>query len=386
MSQIAQPADATQLASIVEAAARTRTPIVTAAGDSKWDWGRGRADDIHSDSSHGDSIPTQLSLAALSGIVDYQPSELVLVVGAATPLSQIEPLLSEQGQHLAFEPVHWRSTATAGGTVAVGLAGPRRFRAGSVRDFVLGLQFVDGKGRLVRSGGRVVKNVSGFDLWRGLTGSFGGLGLITEICFKLWPRPEAQCTLRFKRTQLQAASLTMLQLAQRQEEISALAYVPTQGVLARLEGSESALQGQIESIARDVAIDDRLSLEESHTLWRALREVESLREKSGTLWRFVVPAAGWVQLVGDLTARGIEDYHVDWGGGQVWALAGEGLPLKGHEIADRVGGIAWRLATNRQDTNAEGGPPLDPGLRRLNMRLKNACDPQGILNPGRGAF
>ena len=178
----------------------------------------------------------------------------------------------------------------------------------------------------------------------------------------------------------------MLQLAQRQEEISALAYVPTQGVLARLEGSESALQGQIESIARDVAIDDRLSLEESHTLWRALREVESLREKSGTLWRFVVPAAGWVQLVGDLTARGIEDYHVDWGGGQVWALAGEGLPLKGHEIADRVGGIAWRLATNRQDTNAEGGPPLDPGLKRLNMRLKNACDPQGILNPGRGAF
>ena len=381
MSQIAQPDDATQLASIVEAAARTQTPLLTTAGDSKWDWGRGLADTVHNDRSLGHSTPTQLNLSALSGIVDYEPSELVLVVGAATPLAQIEPLLTEQGQHLAFEPVHWRSTATAGGTVAVGLAGPRRFRAGSVRDFVLGLQFVDGKGRLVRSGGRVVKNVSGFDLWRGLTGSFGSLGLITEVCFKLWPRPEAQCTLLFERPQLQAASRTMLQLAQRQEEISGLAYVPTQGVVARLEGSASALQAQTETIARDVAVDDRLPHDESCTLWRALREVESLREKSGALWRFVVPAARWVELVGDLQAQGIEDYHVDWGGGQVWARAGEDLPLKGHEIAAGVGGIAWRLATNRQDTNAEGMPPLDPGLRRLNMRLKDACDPQGILNP-----
>ncbi|MBT4096501.1 MAG: FAD-binding protein, partial [Gemmatimonadetes bacterium] len=100
MSQIAQPDDATQLASIVEAAARTQTPLLTTAGDSKWDWGRGLADTVHNDRSLGHSTPTQLNLSALSGIVDYEPSELVLVVGAATPLAQIEPLLTEQGQHL----------------------------------------------------------------------------------------------------------------------------------------------------------------------------------------------------------------------------------------------------------------------------------------------
>lgn len=375
-----RPDDAQQLADLVQNAAGTGTPVWTTAGDSKWDLGS-RVGHVQ------ETPPEQVSLAALTGIVSYEPGELVLAVGAATPLTQIEALLAAEGQHLAFEPVHWRSTATAGGTVATALAGPRRFRSGGVRDFVLGLQFVDGQGRLVRSGGRVVKNVSGYDLWRGLTGSFGTLGLITEICFKLWPRPQAEQTLLIEAPGLSDARQRMLELAGRQEEITGLAFVPEQGVLARLEGNQVAVQRQVDAVARDVTVKSRLDDQASAAAWSGLREAEALRDDTGELWRFVIPAGHWVALLGDLFKAGVERYHVDWGGGLLWALVPSDAALAhgfgGHALAQRHHGLAWRVATGTADDNAAGMPPLEDGLARLNRRLQGACDPHGILNPGR---
>ncbi len=376
-TQILRPQDASQLAGFVKEAAQKQTVLTTRAGNSKWDLG-----------CRESKQPTEqvISLDALSGIVSYEPGELVLVVGAGTPLRQIEQLLSDEGQHLAFEPVHWRDTATVGGTVAVGLAGPRRFRAGGVRDFVLGLQFVDGQGRLVRTGGRVVKNVTGYDLWRGLTGSFGSLGLITEICFKLWPRPQTQRTLLLARQDLETARRVMLELAQRPEDLTGIAFAPHRGVSLRLEGSDRGLQPQIDAIARDVDVEEELPQIESANFWSQLREVEALRQSSGRVWRFVLPAGHWVALVHDLQAAQVDDYFVDWGGGLVWALAPPEQTLDGHRIAERHGAIAWRVATSLDDPNELGMPSLEPGLKRLNQRLRTACDPGGILNPGRSGL
>ena len=387
MTQLLRPSDPAQLAELVAQAGRTRIPVWTQSGDSKWDWGcRQRL------TSAPD--PTRISLSALTGIISYEPGELILVVGAATPLSQIQQLLADEGQHLAFEPVLWRETATAGGAVATGLAGPRRFRAGGVRDFVLGLQFVDGRGRLVRSGGRVVKNVSGYDLWRGLTGSFGELGLLTEICFKLWPRPQTERTLRITTPTRVGARQLMLDLAQSQQEITGLAYTPDQHVLVRLEGSHRALDSQVDAVAGQVAagqggasqVEADLTGDESTHLWSNLREVKSLRGASGPLWRFVIPATHWVDLLNDLCAAGVERYQIDWGGGLVWALAPPDGDLNGHDLAHRQQGIAWRVASTPSDLNPAAMPPLSPGLERLNQRLRSACDPHEILNTGRSGL
>ncbi len=333
----------------------------------------------------------RLDVSGLDQLISYEPGELVLVVQPGMRLAAVEELLSGENQHLAFEPPQWGDGATVGGTVACGLSGPRRFKAGAARDFVLGIELIDGCGQRIRAGGRVVKNVTGYDLSRALTGSFGTLGVLTEICLKLWPRPETQATLVVDGCGRADALALMLEWAALPLEITGLAYLPEDGstsgrLMARIEGPGAAVAEQMRSLAEGTTgAASTLEESESAHVWKQLRELELLQPNADEqLWRFSLAPAQALLLVGQLEAHDLRRYCLDWGGGQVWALFPARVPPATlHRAALRLAATAWRFARGPEDANDEAFTPLSPGVHRLNQRLKRAMDPKGVFSPGR---
>ena len=331
----------------------------------------------------------RLELCGLDGLVSYEPDELIVVARPGMRLTALEQLLAERGQHLAFEPPHWSAAATLGGTIASGLSGPRRFKAGAARDFVLGVEFVDGRGELVRAGGKVVKNVTGYDLPRAMTGSFGTLGVLTEICLKLWPRPESERTVVVEGLQIGAATEKLVSWARLPFEISGLAWFPQDAdnrTFARVEGLQAAVVEQAETLAREAGCGAGiLDADQSRRTWRNIRELSAMQPGAGEeLWRFAVPASAAVSLVERLRSQGMVRCGLDQAGAAVWALmrAGcDGTAL--HANALGCGGGAWRFSTGPQDDNEEAFTPLPPPLMGANRALKKALDPGSTLNPGR---
>ena len=332
-----------------------------------------------------------LDVSGLNRVVSYEPGELILVVQPGMNLKAIEDLLTGENQHLAFEPPHWGAGATIGGAMACNLSGPRRFKAGALRDFVLGIEMVNGHGECIRAGGKVVKNVTGYDLSKVLSGSFGTLGVLTEICFKAWPRPESRQTLVVHGQAPGAALQLMLRLAALPNEITGLAYLPNAELkeartLARIEGPGPAVAAQLDKLSGDIEGEvSTMGEQESISWWKNLRELEPFQPSPGEqLWRFAVPPASAVQLLETLQKRNLERWGLDWGGGLLWALfpaAVQAAPL--HRAALEHQGTAWRFATGADDPNPEAFTPLSTGVARLNQALKNTFDPKGIFNPGR---
>ncbi len=348
-------------------------------------------------SSLGRSVNASATIDAtgLRGIVTYEPAELILVARPGTPLTEVEELLAAEGQHLAFEPPHWGDTATLGGTVACGLSGPRRFKAGALRDFMLGAQIVDGDGECTRSGGRVVKNVTGYDIPRLLCGSFGTLGILTEVCLKLWPRPELAQTLILHGQSPQSALSALLQWARSPYEITGLAYQPGDAhrrarTLLRLEGAEGAVVRQAASLKDAIAADNGGSAEleivdadNSAAIWAEVKERPVPVDGDSQRWRFALPPASANELIEGLGELGLERYLVDWAGGLVWAvLPAASDPVRLHSLATDGAGTAWRFADGPGDANQNAFSPLEPTLERLNRTLKTSMDPRGVLNPG----
>lgn len=334
--------------------------------------------------------------AGLCGVVTYEPEELIIIVRPGTPLAEVEEMLAAEGQHLAFEPPHWGSRATLGGTVACGLSGPRRFQAGGLRDFVLGAEIVDGLGERVRAGGRVVKNVTGYDLPRVLCGSFGTLGILTEICLKLWPRPEHAETLIVYDQGTPAALAALLAWSRLPYEITGLAYQPANGhrrdrALLRLEGAEVAVAKQAASLRESIGrrADGTVQIEivsgdASDAIWSNVRERPLPGGTDGQVWRYALPPASAPELIEALSDHGLEHFLVDWAGGLVWAQLSPAAPAASlHSLAVRCGGSAWRLAHDADDANPDAFTPMATVLARLNRNLKTCMDPQGRLNPGR---
>ena len=333
-----------------------------------------------------------LRMTGLNGLVSYEPGELVLVAQPGMPLAAVEALLAAENQHLPFEPPHWGADATLGGTIACNLSGPRRFRAGALRDFLLGLQMVDGHGQLIRAGGRVVKNVTGYDLCKLLSGSFGTLGPLTEVCLKVWPRPECQQTLVWHGLEYGDAVERMLDLAASPFEVTGLTYgrwAQDEGsarTCARLEGPGPAVAAQAEAIAGRYGGEvEHLAETESASLWEDVREARSLRpRRAQQLWRISCPAVNAGALVGELRSRQLQEFALDWGGALIWALFPRNLPGADlHGVVSRHQGIAWRLATGPDDDNRQAFSPLEPGVARLNAAVKQAFDPLGLFNPNR---
>ena len=297
------------------------------------------------------------------GIVDYEPSELVLTARCGTPLAEIERLLDERQQCLPFEPPHF-GAATFGGCIAAGISGPRRAVAGGLRDFMLGIKLVDGRARVLEFGGRVMKNVAGYDISRLAAGSLGILGLIAEASIKVLPRAQSEVTLR-----LELGEPSALEAMNRwaAEPLPVSATVWHGGVLhVRLSGAAPAVRAAAEKMG-----GERTGGE---ALWTAIRE-HSAPFFGGPepLWRVAVPPP-----TAPLALAG--NQLIEWGGGLRW-LKSDASTHTVREAVKRAKGHATLFRAAAKPAAAFA--PLDPVLMRLHRELKAAFDPAGIFNPGR---
>jgi glycolate oxidase FAD binding subunit len=320
---------------------------------------------------YGQSLQGEvLDTTAYSGIIAYDPTELVITARAGTSLREIGKALSEKNQMLAFEPPRFDGLATIGGIVASGLSGPRRQAVGAVRDFVLGAVLMDGKADVLHFGGQVMKNVAGYDVSRLLTGSMGTLGLILEVSIKVLPRPVAQQSLQFAMTQEQA--LHQLNVWGGQPlPLSASCW--HNGLLAiRLSGAQAAVDAAIKKMGGD-------ALPEPEKFWDRLREQEHaffdgvMQDKEHGLWRLSVPSVAPV-----LNLQG--EQCIEWGGAQRW-LKTTASASAVRAAAEQAGGHATLFKGG--DKSVGVFHPLQPAVERIHRNLKNAFDPAGIFNPGR---
>lgn len=304
-----------------------------------------------------------LSTAEYSGIVDYEPSELVITVRCGTPLAEVEALLEQEQQMLAFEPPRFGANSTWGGCIAAGLSGPRRASAGALRDFVLGAQLLNGKGQLLNFGGRVMKNVAGYDISRALAGSCGALGIITQASLKVLPRPRHECSLRFELDQTQALRC-MNEWAGLPLPISATAW--HEGSLTvRLSGAEAALKAAQQSLGGEL-----LGAEATRQFWNSLRDQRHhFFQGTEKIWRFSLPSVAPVIPVA-------AEYLLEWGGAQRW-IKTEDPPERLASLALENGGY---VQAYRQYQHWLAG--LTSPLRAIHERLKAEFDPMHLFNTG----
>ena len=331
----------------IRAAAARGAPLELRGGGSKRFYGN---------EPRGEILDTR----GYAGIVSYEPTELVITARCGTALCDLEAELARHRQGLAFEPPHLGPEATVGGCVAAGLSGPRRASAGALRDFVLGVKLVDGRGRALSFGGQVMKNVAGYDVARLACGSLGTLGLIAEVSLKVLPLPAREVTLHLEMAE-SAALEAMNSWAAQPLPVSATLWY--RGALSvRLSGSEPAVRAAVQRIGGAPL--------ERATIWDEVREqVHPFFSGGEPLWRLSVPSTSPpLGLPGDTL--------IEWGGGVRWSRAAQS-----RERARKAAGHATLFRSQGARENVFA--PLDPVLMQLHRRLKAAFDPAGILNPGR---
>ena len=342
---------AESLQEAVRVAAQTGRPLCLTGGGSKAFYGR-----------PGTGEP--LDVAGHRGVVDYQPSELVLTARGGTPLDDVEAVLRESAQMLAFEPPHFGPAATLGGTVACGISGPRRPYAGALRDFVLGVTVIDGRGRVLRFGGQVMKNVAGYDASRLMAGALGTLGVLLEVSLKVLPLSAAELTLAQEVDAGQALP-TMCRLGREALPVTGCCH-DGERLYLRLSGAASAVRAAHSRIGGEHIVD-------ADALWHRLREHQhGFFAGPEPLWRLSVPAA---TPLPSLPGK----WLLDWGGAQRW-LRSTAAPHRIREAAARAGGHATLFRGGDRD---EVFAPLAPALAALHRRLKSSFDPHGVLNPQR---
>ncbi|WP_188573922.1 glycolate oxidase subunit GlcE [Tistrella bauzanensis] len=396
-----RPDDEAGLLAMVIDAVKTGRPMAIHAGGSKAGFGRPVV------------APAMLDLSGLAGIIDYQPEELMLTLRPGTPLAEVEALLAARGQMLAFEPPGLAALcgaddgagATIGGTVAAGMAGPRRIRAGGARDHLLGFSAISGRAERFKAGAKVVKNVTGYDLPKLIAGSFGTLALMTELTLKVLPAPEDIVTLVVPApADTAVTAMTRLQIGPL--EPTGLAWLPAalagdlteaaEGVLLiRFEGPDGALADRI-ARAGDAGIGAAgtrvLAAGATRPLWRRIAEVAGiLNPQAGeAVWRLSVPPASGARVLAAALACDDARGFIDWGGGLVWVALPEGTGGDGgaghlrQAVAAQGGGHATLLRGSdilrRRVAVFEPEPPV---LARLSERVRAGFDPHGLFNPGR---
>jgi len=365
-----------QITERVRAAAASATPLRIRGGGSK---------DFYGQSLQGELLDT----TPLHGIVSYEPTELVVTVRAGTPLAELEAALTERGQCLPFEPPHFlQGVATCGGMVAAGLNGPARASAGAVRDYVLGVTLLNGKGELLTFGGQVMKNVAGYDVSRLMAGALGTLGLITEVSLKVLPVAPAEATLVFELGQARALE-QLHRWGGQPLPLNASCWVhdstdagQRELLFVRLRGAVAAVEAACRKMTQDVPgtrMDNAMAAPD----WQACRD---LRLPFFTvppspelgLWRLSVAQTApvldlpWPQLV-------------EWHGGQRWLWAPLQAQAALRAAAQAAGGYAtlFMLPDAHPATSAARFDPLKPPLDRIHRELKKQFDPAGIFNRGR---
>ena len=299
------------------------------------------------------------------GVVNYQSTELVVTVRSGTLLRELEQVLAEQGQMLPFEPPHFDDSATIGGTVACGLSGPARPYRGAVKDFVLGISVVNGTGEIQRFGGEVMKNVAGYDVARLMTGSLGTLGLILDVSLKVLPKPREEITLVHSISESEAINW-FNQLATKPYPLSGACYVNERAYI-RLSGSASGIKSARSKIGGE-------EIPNSDAFWRKLREhTHHYFDQDGPLWRLSLPPTVNALDIG-------ADQLVDWGGAQRWMISDAPVEAVRANIS-RVGGHATLF--RGADRTREVFQPLPAAMHALQKKLKQAFDPNAVLNRGR---
>ena len=318
----------------------------------------------NSKSFYGRTVSAQpLNVAQHHGILNYEPTELVITVRAGTPLDEIEKTLADHGQMLPFEPPAFSSGATIGGTIACNFSGPRRAYTGAARDYLLGCKIINGKGEILSFGGEVMKNVAGYDVSRLMAGAMGTLGVLLEVSLKVLPQPETE------RTQLLHCSTTealekIHALSQTPLPISASCFTDSQ-LYIRLSGASKAVNAAIDSIGGD-------SLENADQYWRDVKEHKlDFFNAEKPLWRLSMASD-----IAPLPLQGETLY--EWGGALRWLRSNESAELIQNSLATIDGHAS--LFRHQQHGMFQ---PLTPGLLRLHKNLKAAFDPKNILNPGK---
>lgn len=353
-----------------------------------------------------------LDLSGLTGVTLYEPEELVLSARAGTPMAELEKLLADNGQEFAFEPIDYgpllggaQNDGSIGGTLAANLAGPRRLKAGAARDHILGIFAVSGRGEAYKSGGRVVKNVTGYDLSKGLAGSWGTLAVATDVTFKVLPAAETEMTLAIRDLQDEQMAAVLAVAMGSSCEVSGAAHLPegmADKVIAAALGSRPATLLRVEGFGPSVAYRiaklkdllkgapqiDEIAVEQSRALWRDMRDCMPFADGTQKpVWRIsVAPGEGW-KLALALRMQAPASAFFDWQGGLVW-LRMEGDDPEADLVRALVrkcgGGHATLVRANQAWRNAVAVfEPQPAPLAALSKRLKDEFDPRGILNPGR---
>jgi glycolate oxidase FAD binding subunit len=364
------PRDAADVAALVAGAVR---PLELLGGGSKRAIGKPVAADV-------------LDLGALAGIVTYEPAELVLTARAATPLATIEGALAVHAQRLAFEPPDFGALLgsdrpqTLGGVLAANLSGSRRLTAGAARDHFLGFAAVNGRGEPFKAGGKVVKNVTGYDLPKLLAGSWGTLAVLTEVTVRVAPAPELDRTLVVAAGS-NGECLDLVAAAMRSaHDVSAAGVDPERGSLLRLEGFAASVEARTRALCAELRCEPQTFLEgdASRDCWQALASGAALAA-SPVVWRVSVPPADALRVLERLAP---ERYLLDWAGGLIWAA------YSGVDAARVRGALTSGHATLLKAPAADRAAsavfqPQAPGIAAISSRLRAAFDPRGIFNPGR---
>tara|TARA_Y100000590_G_scaffold144531_1_gene166142 strand:- start:2381 stop:3658 length:1278 start_codon:yes stop_codon:yes gene_type:complete len=360
-----------------------------------------------------------INLSKLNGIIEYLPEELYIKVRACTSLNEIEKELKKNKQQLAFEPIDFgylfsgkSDYGTAGGLVSCNISGPRRFKAGSVRDHVLGFRGVNGKGEIIKSGGNVVKNVTGYDLSKLICGAYGTLVALTEITLKVLPAPESNKTLVIHNLKLEQAMDMLNQAMSSSNDISGAVFLPTEpqcsgctmnieetfklndlkhgGSLTaiRVEGSKKSIEERIKNLVNELKITNHnismLDLHQSEIFWKKIKNLEFFSSSKNNIVRIVVPPSYTVQLLHQLSNE--FKYYLDWGGALMWMEAFELTEEMFESIRKKVvkyGGYVSMIKHSDYLPYVEEIFTINRGRFNISQSIKTSFDPKRILNPGK---
>lgn len=398
MRQFFYPRSEAEAADIIRSHVASKTPLKLAGGNTR--------------ALIGHPVQAEFCLrsTSLTGITAYNPAEMVMTAKAGTPVREIEAALAEKGQMMAFEPMDHRGVLgtsgepTIGGLFAVNSSGPRRLTAGAARDHLLGIRFVNGRGEAIKAGGKVMKNVTGLDLVKLLAGSYGTLGFLSEVTFKVLPAPPVTETVLVSGLGDAEAAIAMATAMALPVEVSAAAHLPFTvrhrflgnrlpdgaAMIFRLEGLEASVKARLQKLVSALAAFgpvSRIATPESRNLWQEVRDCRAYADgTSRPLWRIsAAPSAGH-RIVAALRLEAGVDACYDWQGGLVW-MRMEADPEAGmlRRLIRTAGGGGHATLIRASEAMRATIPvfePQAPGVAALSARIEAALDPDGIFNPG----